>query len=444
MSVGAEGVQLVIHPGQSSAAPERIEGASIESWREQARAMLGLPDRAVIATGHQSECWHAGILAKNFWAQALAVREDATAVHLVVDQDGFDGMHVEWPFQRDDGWWGVRGHRFAAQGDQTAAMRCPAFRPHEVACGEGVGDVVAHGVMAIHAALLQHMLLPDAAMQGAATMLHLAKPWLAQPHIVRASDLMKSELAQRLLQRMLKDPAACAESFNKALNVAPRSARFLRMRGLDVELPVWLLGEQGERKRANAAELRQALHDGTTIVPRAFFMSALARTVLADRFVHGLGGGIYEHATDQWMRGWLGWTPPAFDVVSANLRMTLPMPAAIPAARISYRRAWCDPNLIQDGGYGPSAFRQRALEMIAALPPRDASRRAIYQEMIHERNAGRLRSAGELESLGASEAAVGAARVARELSARRTWCFALLKPTQLTHLRETIERRAAE
>ena len=444
MTATTEGVELVVRPGHAlAAAPDRIEGKPIEAWRSEARAALSLPDRPVIAAGHQSECWHAGILAKNLWAQAVAMREGAEAVHLVVDQDGFDGMVVEWPYRRPDGWWGVRGHRFTVAGGETAGMRCPAFRPRPIEPGEGATEAAANALRAIEAALLQQRTHTDAAMQGAAAMLQCAAPWLPTPRLIRASDLMRTALARRLMERMLGDPSACAQAFNAALASAPRAARSLRVHDGAVELPVWLIGVHGERLRANAAQVAKALQDGTPVVPRAFLMSALARTALADRFVHGLGGGVYEAATDRWFRGWLGWVPPAFDVVSANARLSLPAPVDMqPAAPIPFRRAWCDPDLLAAGGTGPSPARRRALEMIAALPRGDARRRTVFRDMLSERNEARMHRAGELESLQALEASAAAARLSRELAARRTWCFALLPPSSLQALRDEAERRA--
>lgn len=443
MTTTTAGVELVVRPGHAlAAAPAHVEGKPIETWRSEARAALGLPDRPVIASGHQSECWHAGILAKSLWVQAIARREHALAVHVVVDQDGFDGMPLEWPFQRPDGWWGVRGHRFAASAESTAAVACAAFRPRPVDPGAGVDPRVSASVQAVHDALRQHSAASSAAMQGTLAMLDLAGPWLAPPALVRASDLMRTTLARRLLERMLEDPERCARHFNAALRHAPRAARALHVRGADSELPVWMLGPDGTRLRASAQALGDALSRGETVLPRAFLMSAIARTALADRFTHGLGGGVYEQATDRWMREWLGWSPPPHDVVSASLRMELPMPPAPAKAAMPWRRAWCDPDLLESGGTGPSAIRQRALEFIASIPPRDPRRRAAFRELVNERNSERLRRSGELDALRGAEEAAGAARLARELAARRTWCFALLDPRRVTALRDALEARA--
>ena len=443
MRKAADGVEIVVHaaewPGATSA---RIEGEPLERWRREARESLGLADRPVVAAGHQSECWHAGILAKPLWVQAVARRDAAQAVHVVVDQDAFDGMQVEWPWRRPDGWWGVRGHRFAPADPRVAALGAPAFRPRSLEPGEGTEPGVAAGLAALTRSLEEASSEPDAAMQGARAMLSLARPWLEPPAVVRASALLATSLGRRLLDRMLHAPQACAERFNEALAQAPRAARPLRVQGQASELPVWLLGPRGERIRADATATREALAAGRPVLPRAFLMSAIARTALAERFVHGLGGGVYERVTDEWFRRWLGWSPPAFDVASASVRLDLPVVAPAPVTPLPFRRAWCDPDLLDAGGTGPSASRRAALAMIASLPPRDPRRRDAYRELVAERNAARLRRGGELDALMQSEQAAAAARLARELAARRTWCFALLDAARVTAMRDAIEARA--
>jgi hypothetical protein len=118
------------------------------------------------------------------------------------------------------------------------------------------------------------------------------------------------------------------------------------------------------------------------------------------------------------------------------------MPPEPARSAIPWRRAWCDPDLLESGGTGPSIARRRALELIASIPPRDPRRRAAYRDLVNERNSGRLLRSGELDALRGAEEAAGAARVARELAARRTWCFALLDPRRVTALRDALEARA--
>ena len=46
-----------------------------------------------------------------------------------------------------------------------------------------------------------------------------------------------------------------------------------------------------------------------------------ARLLLADMFIHGLGGGKYDELTDSLMRDFYGIEPPSFLVLTGTLRL---------------------------------------------------------------------------------------------------------------------------
>ncbi|MFM8397032.1 MAG: hypothetical protein ACKOAH_04320, partial [Pirellula sp.] len=48
------------------------------------------------------------------------------------------------------------------------------------------------------------------------------------------------------------------------------------------------------------------------------------RCFLADGFVHGIGGGIYDRLTDEIIRGFLGIEPPNYAIATATLHLPLP------------------------------------------------------------------------------------------------------------------------
>ena len=80
-------------------------------------------------------------------------------------------------------------------------------------------------------------------------------------------------------------------------------------------------GNQLEEKMSDS--VRAARANNQPLLPRASLLGVLLRTALADRFTHGLGGKIYEEVSNDWIRRWLDWQPPRFDVVSATLRLPL-------------------------------------------------------------------------------------------------------------------------
>lgn len=58
--------------------------------------------------------------------------------------------------------------------------------------------------------------------------------------------------------------------------------------------------------------------------PRALMTTLFMRCFLADGFVHGIGGGIYDRLTDEIIRGFLGIEPPNYAIATATLHLPLP------------------------------------------------------------------------------------------------------------------------
>jgi hypothetical protein len=58
--------------------------------------------------------------------------------------------------------------------------------------------------------------------------------------------------------------------------------------------------------------------------PRALITTLFLRCFLADGFVHGIGGGIYDRLTDEIIRGFLGINPPSYAIATATLHLPLP------------------------------------------------------------------------------------------------------------------------
>ncbi len=63
---------------------------------------------------------------------------------------------------------------------------------------------------------------------------------------------------------------------------------------------------------------------GYKIRSRALTTTLFARLMLADLFVHGIGGGKYDELTDELIRRFFGLEPPAFVVLSGTLWLPLP------------------------------------------------------------------------------------------------------------------------
>lgn len=60
--------------------------------------------------------------------------------------------------------------------------------------------------------------------------------------------------------------------------------------------------------------------------PRALITTLFLRCFLADGFVHGIGGGIYDRLTDDIIRKLLRIEPPSYTIATATLQLPLPEP----------------------------------------------------------------------------------------------------------------------
>jgi hypothetical protein len=78
-------------------------------------------------------------------------------------------------------------------------------------------------------------------------------------------------------------------------------------------------------------QLRQS---GFKIRSRALSNTLFARLILADLFIHGIGGAKYDELTDEIIRRFYRIEPPAYMVLSATLRLPLPnSPATVEECR---------------------------------------------------------------------------------------------------------------
>ena len=386
---------------------------------DESRRQLGIPVGAH-GFGHQAGAWHMGILAKQ--AAVVQGAPPSASVHAIVDHDANDdATSVRAPILRDgavDGLvvrWGP-----SIAGSATAwmpAVKRPTGR-------DRLGGVdwalpwIGERLQAWFDELERHADAPSVAVQAARANQGVLVPLGARPCTITitTSSLMTTAVGHAVVDLMLADPARCAATFNASLAQAPRAATPLIERGAQSELPLWLLGKGGLRRRATASGVREAQAKGEPILPRAFVASGLLRLLLSS-FVHGVGGGTYERAGDAWWAGWIGVRPGPYSIATAT--HLLPLHAApVPSVDL-FRRAWTNPELLDSTG--------RALEdrrtLLAAMdrePRGSAARRAAFRALREFTEALRSRHALELDDL-RHHAPARAQRRAAALAADRTW-----------------------
>lgn len=434
----------------------------------------------IIATGHQAWLWHPGILAKDIAAAALAKRENALAVHLVVDHDPHDCYALDLPV--------VEGDRLSsitirlADCDTEVPPCCqPACDPGALRRAiESLAERDSGNAASIASLLEVSRWIADAPSLGkqvATLTALLMRPWTGSIPMVFSSDLAFLPGFVALVRRMLADAPRCVAAYNRAAARFPDARIAPLVETLDrVELPLWLLRWGGARERVYADladhDAILTLDNGTPIdltaassaadirrqprlAPRALMMTAFLRSLCCDLFIHGKGGGLYDRVTEAWWRDWAGEELAPMSVVSADVRLPLTkvgVPVAEPSElhRAVWHRHHLPHNIDRAFASEPASMgddERREVESLiaskrAALAtlggPRNRAARATAFTELHRINAAlaaRFPAMIARADAGVARARAGVANAA--LARRRDWCFAL-------HPREAIDVLAAE
>ncbi|UCF34503.1 MAG: hypothetical protein JSV78_04215 [Phycisphaerales bacterium] len=340
--------------------------STIGEWRRRTRERIaGTDARPILVTGHQPAFVHAGVWAKHVVASRLAQALDGVAVNLVVDNDAPRSTSLEIPR--------IKGDRVDAVPVPFASLRSgQAFeqiprQPAEVtsrfegAVREAMGDRYERSQFPVF-------------FESFGGIRRDARDWVDQA--VAGRRAIEARFGVRLQDRrvsdhwcspLLLDILLNAGRFREAYNQALADYRRAnKVRGLQrpipdlihsegsVEVPVWTYRENEVRRRLFVKRLGDTLHlfadneerigevragevsqcdhvqqvlghlEGWRFRPRALTLTIWARLLLADLFIHGIGGAKYDRISNRIMADYYGVTPPPIACVSATLLVDLP------------------------------------------------------------------------------------------------------------------------
>jgi hypothetical protein len=484
-------------------APLRLGGVPLSQLRaESRRELLGVagaflarvgetPRRFTMAepllvTGHQPLFFHPGIWIKNLLVQSC-VEEGAAGVNLIVDTDDFGDLDVALP--RRNGRLETARRRL---------LRCPPDVPFEAApvpspaewerfvdalradvqtlglgrLVERVGQLGAAGERALLVAenLGEFMALVRRSLESADS----APAYLELP----VSALSRTCAFRRFATWIVRHTEAFRECHNRALD-AHREAEGLRspaqpfpnlrMDEQGCELPFWIVrggrrwparavrrdGEislrAGAEEVATLEESDDAALDTLASVelrPRALTLTMFARICFGDLFVHGIGGGRYDRATDRVIADLFEIPPPAFAVASATFHLQLARHADPRADRLALERKLLDlrhnpDRYLDDGDAAVHALVEEKWQRIRELELASLTRRK-RREVTHRIRAINQALAAKLENeIRAIEEElllIAAEQTEHEIATLRTYPFFLFDAGEL---RATVVRACA-
>lgn len=339
----------------------RLAGIPLSELRSAQRQWIGHDnDQPLIATGHQIELLHPGVWAKDVFINELANAVGGSAYHFAVDTDAPKHLQLRWPGGSvpltDDPrfvtaeWAGLvdapspRHLAFAEKLIADASAPWP-FKP-----------IIPQFLTSLRRMLLEFpeltSLLTNAMHQidwslGLRHHALLVSPmWTSRPYLVFAHHLLASApafagiynatLAEYREQNRIRTPGRpwpdlhhddthCEVPFWLDLLDDARRLRAAVVRHgptwqLELETgPTFPLDPSRDGWSAADALGRFLLSSRVRLSPRALTLTAFLRLLVADQFVHGIGGGLYDQITDRVLSRFLGLTPPAFSVTTATL-----------------------------------------------------------------------------------------------------------------------------
>jgi hypothetical protein len=324
----------------------------------------------ILAAGHQPEIVHPGVWVKHFALNGLGTATGLTPLNLIVDNDTVKTTAIPVPSWHDvsipetyyieklafDTWPGevpyeeyqVRSHAdFDALPRRFAdATRDWPFKP-----------VLADYWREVQRRAPNTALLGERLVSGRRA---LERRWGCLNLELPISHLCETESFASFIGHILND----IERFHRLYNETVREYRRvngLRSRNHPVpdlatdgewrEVPLWAWRNSAHRRArlfvrpgAEEFELRaegdqwpclpraatqfveawQKLHQaGFKIRSRALITTLFARLIVADGFIHGIGGAKYDELTDELIRRFFRVEPPPFLVLSATLLLAL-------------------------------------------------------------------------------------------------------------------------
>lgn len=408
-------------------------GVPLGEWRRRTREKLVGAERAaglVVVLGHQPEFIHPGVWAKQVAAARFAEAIGGTALNLVVDSDDAKGTTLNVPR--------AAGEAITLETIRWAESSASKAYERLAPLTESALRNASHGARAALAE--RYAATPLSLFLDAAAGVPAGGDWVDQ--MVAGRNAIDASFGVRMIEQrvsavwwtplvgdMLLNAARFAAAYNRALsgyrgNQGVRDARRpmpdLEVRGARVELPLWavtagaarrrvLVERSGDRVRLSAegaaigdiraSELALDFADDRPgswlgewqLRPRALALTLWARLVLADWFVHGIGGAKYDRISDAIMADYYGIAPPHMACVSATLHLDLPF-TSVTAEEVRARKRqvrdvhWNPQRYVEGEGEAASllARRKQAVARAVELAERQRGDRAVRRRCFEE------------------------------------------------------------
>jgi hypothetical protein len=407
-------------------ARREIVAASTQYHHEAGEPIPDATSATWLVAGHQPELFHPGVWFKNFAQRQLAEQHGAMSLNLVVDTDTVkpailhapsEGRIARIPFDRSTS---EMPYEERIVEEEAMFAELPAR----------MSPIVAHwNFEAILAAFWAEVMkqaerTPLMGERFAGARRAMERRWGCVQREIPISRVCQTEAFAWFACSIIDDLPAFHSIYNQTVqdyrrenDIRSRSHPVpdLAVDGNWLEAPFWAW-RTGQKRRgklfvrrtegtwtlragkeewpslpANAIEAWRSLEaKGYKIRSRALTTTMFARLFLADVFIHGIGGGIYDELTDRLIERYFRIPAPGFVVLSATLLLPLPRyPDATQGTRALARK-------LRDLVYKPELFTATTPAIEALV---QAKREAIRGEgATHAERVERFKRIRELNA----------------------------------------------
>lgn len=334
------------------------------------------PTGPVVLSGHQPDLFHPGVWFKNFALHTLAESTGGVGVHLLIDSDLCRAASIRTP----------TGSIASPCLESVSYDRALAARPYEE---RAIEDGALFASFADRLSEAVEPLIPEPLARDlwrfaestrersgnlgrvlSEARHRLERAWGSTTLEAPSSLVCDAPEFRRFAAELLLRAGDSAQAYNAAL-AEYRAAHHLRnaaqplpdlaTEGPWVEAPLWVWSDNEPTRRplwARAGSSGLTLSDrngwsaegpadaegvagwlgelraaGVKLRSRALVTTLYCRLVLADLFLHGIGGAKYDQVTDRFSARLLGAAPPPHATLTATLRLPLDHDAPSPHDR---------------------------------------------------------------------------------------------------------------
>lgn len=341
-SNGAVAAALHEIVGQSTVAAVRRDlleaAATYQSEIRECASRLGISilDRTrgdqrsralIVMAGHQPVVYHPGILEKTKRLRMLADDVGGYALNIAIDTDEGDGGRLLWPLVSGDDVV-IKQKSVSGGGGIYRDQRVVTQHESATIFSEMIQDLGASGCSsaiagAEEAARLYGALAGESiVLANALVRMSLGGGGYDE---VPLSRLIEAPSIRDFLDAIIRDGERFARLYNVTLEQYRTEHKIknpanpfpnMEIRGEEIELPLWeIVGSSRRAVRVPHGRIPSVTHP---VAPRGSIVTLLLRGLCCELFIHGLGGGKYDHFVNALAEAYWGAPLPSFVVASAT------------------------------------------------------------------------------------------------------------------------------